>query len=372
MNVKERVQAALRRQRPDRIPRYEIFLPGFIEKWQGKRKSAGNFSVENFSIYDAYPRIDIGTVLATQEGPFLKQVYRKEQGDNIIRRDSWGRVIRERKGATFFEVVENVLKDKSALENLEFENPADTFRQDLTALAERMKLTAGRFAPVSGVMGLFMPSYYMRGEVPFMMDLMDDESFCRTLIDRLGGYVTAQAEAVVRLTDTSDMALWVYDDFGTPQGPLISPALFEKYFMPIYRRMTDYLKGKGVENIILHYDGNCWPILDMIVEAGFTGIQGIYPGAGMTIPSVKAKYGSKLCLIGGMCNTTILAAGSRGEIEKSVAEIVEVARDGGVIIGSHSIDHDIPPEQYDIYYDCVSRFDAEWDFFACHCEECFL
>lgn len=355
MNVRERVRAALRRQRPDRIPRYEIFLPGFVEKWQEGRKPG-----PNFSIYDAYPRIDIGTVLATQEGPFLKKSYREEQGDNIIRRDSWGRVIRERKGAVFFEVVENVIQNKADMDKLEFENPADLSRQDMTVLAERVKSTGSRFAPVSGVMGLFMPAYYLRGEVSFMMDLLDDEVFCRTLIDRIAGYVTAQAEAIVQLTDTSDTALWIYDDFSSRRGPLISPALFEKFFVPVYRRMTDYLKSKGVENIILHHDGNCRPILDMIVAAGFTGIQGIYPGAGMTIPAVKARYGSQLCLIGGICNTTILAAGSRSEIEKNVAQIVEAARDGGVIIGSHSIDYDIPPEQYDIYYECVSRFDEEW------------
>jgi len=360
MNARERVQAALRRQRPDRIPRYEIFLPGFIEKWREKKKPAGKFSVDDLSIYDAYPRIDIGMVLATQEGPFLKQAYRKENGDNITRRDSWGRVIRERKGATFFEVAGNIIKDKGDIDKLEFENPADFARPDLQSLAERTKLITGRFAPVSGIMGLFMPSYYMRGEVPFMMDLMDDESFCRALIDRIAGYLTVQTEAVVRLTGTADTALWIYDDFSSSRGPLISPALFEKYFVPVYRRMTDRIKGMGVENIILHHDGNCWPVLDLIIAAGFTGIQGIYSGAGMTIPAVRAKYGSQLCLIGGMCNTTILASGSRSEIEKTVSEIVEVAGDGGVIIGSHSIDYDVAPEQYDIYYECMSRFDEKW------------
>jgi len=352
MNSRKRVKKALCHQKPDRIPRYEIFLPDFVERWREKKQMS-----PDASIYDAYPCIDIGTVLATQTGPFLKQVYRKEDGNRVMRRDSWGRIISERKGAALFEVIETAVQNKSVLDSLEFENPADPARPDMVTVEKRLISTGSRFAPVSGVMGLFMPAYYLRGETVLMMDLVDDSGFCHALIERIAEYITVQGEAVLRLTDTWDTALWVYDDFSSSRGPLISPAMFEKFFVPAYRRMTDYWKNLGAKNIILHHDGNCWSILDLIVAAGFTGIQGIYPGAGMTIPDVKAAYGSQLCLIGGMCNTTVLASGSAREIERQVEEIAEVARDGGVIIGAHSIDKDVSSDQYNIYNSCLNRFD---------------
>ena len=124
--------------------------------------------------------------------------------------------------------------------------------------------------------------------------------------------------------------------------------------------MISYWKSKGAKNIILHFDGNCLPFIDMFLEAGFTGIQGIYPTAGMTIPAVKAKYGKRLSLIGGVCNIHVLTKGTKKDIERQVASVVEVARDGGVIIGAHSIDVDIPVENYDFYYSLLDKCDATW------------
>ena len=106
----------------------------------------------------------------------------------------------------------------------------------------------------------------------------------------------------------------------------------------------------GSQNVILHCDGNCLALIDLLLEAGFTGIQGINPSAGMTVPAVKAKYGNRLALIGGMCNIHVLTKGSKKEIEKQVRSILEAAAEGGVIIGTHSIDSDIPVENYEYYY----------------------
>ena len=40
--------------------------------------------------------------------------------------------------------------------------------------------------------------------------------------------------------------------------------------------------------------------------------------------------------------------------------IIEVVKDGGVIIGTHSIDSDIPVENYDFYYSLMNKYDEEW------------
>jgi len=53
----------------------------------------------------------------------------------------------------------------------------------------------------------------------------------------------------------------------------------------------------------------------------------------------------------------VLTQGSRDQIARQAAEIVEAARDGGVIIGTHSIDSDIPVENYDFYHSTLRRLD---------------
>lgn len=354
MNPRERIITALNHRKPDRMPQYEIFLQGYLDKW----RQAGGLN-EDANIYDHYPQIDIGAVLAMQGGPFPKQVH-TEQADSDIyyERDSWGRLKRHRRDAMFFEVLDTAIKEKNDLDKLEFENPLDSGWYD--GVEQTEKDIHNRFAPVSGVMGLFMPCWYLRGEIPFLMDLVEDVDFCQALIDKVMNFLTVVGEKVLEHTHTWDTALWVYDDFGTNESSLIAPAIFEKIFLPPYKKMISCWKAKGAQNIILHFDGNSTPFIDMFLEAGFTGIQGIYPTTGMTIPAMKAKYGKQLNLIGGVCNIHILTRGTKKEIEYQVASIVEVAKDGGVVIGSHSIDVDIPIENYDYYYQVLEKLNQMW------------
>ncbi|MFH0795689.1 MAG: uroporphyrinogen decarboxylase family protein [Candidatus Omnitrophota bacterium] len=354
MTARERVITALNNKKPDRIPRYEIFLPDFVNHWR-EIKRVGN----DANIYDWYPKIDIGAVLATQEGPFIGQKCTKEIDDDIYwERNSWGILKRYNRSGYFFEVLETAIKEKGDLDKLQFEDPHDPTRYaDIVA---HEKSIHDRFAPVSGVMGLFMPSWYLRGEIPFLMDLVDDEQFCRALVEKIAAFLTVVGENVLRYTNTWNTAIWVYDDFGTNQTTLISPGVFERIFLIPYKKMISYWKSKGAQNIILHFDGNSLPVMDLLLEAGFTGVQGVYPTTGMTIPAVKAKYGKRLSLIGGMCNIHILSKGTHQNIEREVKSIVEVAKDGGVIIGAHSVDRTISLENYDYYYDVLEKLDKTW------------
>ena len=46
--------------------------------------------------------------------------------------------------------------------------------------------------------------------------------------------------------------------------------------------------------------GNNWELLDMFVEAGYYCYQSIQPTAHMDLAEVKAKYGDKMTLWGGV------------------------------------------------------------------------
>ncbi len=347
MMPRERVQAALDYRKPDRIPRYEIFLPGYVEKWRKARQVN-----DGSNIYDYYPKIDIGQILAMQEGPFVSRISIRETGqDTYYTRDSWGRLQRCSRSGIFFEVLETAIPEKKDLARLHFENPWDENR--LTVYRDAETRIRDRFAPVSGVMGLFMSSYYLRGEFELLIDLKEDEEFCRALAGRVGEFLTSAGEKVLECTNTWDTAIWVYDELGNNKSSILSPDTFERVYLRPYQKMISYWKSRGAKNIILHCDGNCLALIDLLLEAGFTGIQGINPSAGMTVPAMKAKYGNRLALIGGMCNIHVLTKGSKKEIEEQARSILEAAAEGGVIIGTHSIDSDIPVENYEYYYSII-------------------
>ena len=354
MNPKERIIATFNFEKTDRIPRYEIFLPDFISEFYEKKNVK-----KKMSIYDYYNKIDIGTVLADQYGPFfLGKKIEKYDGDTFYERDSWGRLLLKKSDAFFEKELEVAIDEKKKVDIIAFESPGlDERYVELKDSSERVK---EQFAPVSGVLGLYMGCSRLRGQEQFLIDMAEDLSFCKYLAEKLMNFTKEVGLKAVEVTETWDTALWVYDEFSSRLGPMFSPQTFEELFLPLYKQMIHYWKSKGVKNIILHCDGNSMPILDMIIEVGFTGIQSLAPTAGMWLPDVKAKYGNKLILIGGMCNMVTLAKGSYCEIEKEVKAIVEVAKDGGIIIGTHSIDVDVPVENYDNYYSILEECDKQW------------
>jgi len=75
---------------------------------------------------------------------------------------------------------------------------------------------------------------------------------------------------------------------------------------------------------------------------------------------MKAQYGDRLVLVGGMCNIHVLTHGSHQDIRRQAESIVDVAKGGGVVIGTHSIDVDVPVAQYDYYCSVLDELDNAW------------
>ena len=97
----------------------------------------------------------------------------------------------------------------------------------------------------------------------------------------------------------------------------------------------------------MHSDGNIESVLDMFIEAKIDAINPIEPKAGMDIIKLKKKYAKKLSFIGGICNARVLPQGNKEEIAKQVRSVIELGKEGGVILAAHSIGPDIPVENYD-------------------------
>ena len=354
MTKRERVKEAFAFRKADRIPRYDIFLPEFQEIWKNEKGLP-----PETDIYAAYPKIDIGDIGCDPRGPLFSQArILSRDGDAYIELDSWGRTVQKRDGAYFFRIIDTVLNDRSKLDGLEFE---DTVSESTARSFGRWAARAEqRFAPVSGVIGLFNACLYMRGDEDFLADLGEDPSFVKALVERLKPHVMNTGLQVLSATNTWDTAIWFYDEYSSRLGPLFSPKMFEDIFLPAISEIIGVLKSNGAQNIILHCDGNSLPLLDMLISAGFTGIQSMAPTAGMWLPDVQKLCRGKLTLIGGMCNMTTLAKGTKAEIRREAEAIVDVGREGGVIIGTHSIGDDVPVENYDYYYSVMEDLDAKW------------
>ena len=88
MDSLERVMAALEHRPPDRIPKFDSFWAEFASR---ARAELGLQSDVNL---DDHFGIDI-TIAVADETPFpTRAVELSREGDEVVRRDGWGRVVR--------------------------------------------------------------------------------------------------------------------------------------------------------------------------------------------------------------------------------------------------------------------------------------
>ncbi|MCK5382109.1 MAG: hypothetical protein KAJ81_11585 [Candidatus Latescibacteria bacterium] len=348
MASKERVMKALDFLPPDRIPRFDGFWGKFVENWRKEKEIS-----QEVDIHDYYES-DLSVPVADETFfPSTKGVIKKER-DYSISRDGWGRTVKTREGSFFSETVDTVLKNISDLDNLEFEPANSNIRYQ--RFLERIKKEKGKRCVFCKIGGPFIRSSFIRGETQFLMDLVGDKNFAGALVEKVGNHLLQIGLESLSRADLYDTGIWIYDDMGSNDAPMFSPKIFEEVFLPVYKRMVSSLKKAGAKKVILHCDGNIVPFLDMVIEAGIDGLNPVEPKAGMNILELKKKYGDKLSYIGGVDNAFVLPSGDKGEIKRHILPILEAGKEGGIVIGTHSIGPDISVETYDFYHSLVRKY----------------
>ena len=347
MTSTERVMAALAGRRPDRMPIFDGFWPEFRAEW-AKEKGVG----DGASIQDYYG-IDI-QICVPDETPYPSRVGRvKQAGRETFHRDGYGRLLRSVSGAFFTETLEVPIQTPEDLDRNPFDPVGDDARYErFMDLVRRERETRCCFCKVGGP---YLRTTFIRGETAFLMDIAGDPGFAKALADRMGEFLMEIGLEALRRSGLWDTGIWIFDDMAYNDNPMFSPASFEKVFLPAYRRMVGGFKAAGARKVIFHCDGNVAPLLDMLMDAGIDGINPVEPKAGMDVVALKEKYGDRLSFVGGMCNAHVLPNGTPEEIRRETRRILEAGRDGGIVIGTHSIGPDVPVGNYDCYHETVMR-----------------
>ncbi len=94
----------------------------------------------------------------------------------------------------------------------------------------------------------------------------------------------------------------LYEPIASNRGPVVSPAMFDRFAIPGYRKILDLLKDCGVRlRILATTGGNLTPLLPSLLDAGINGlwISNIM-NAGMEYGTLRRNFGSDLALIGGI------------------------------------------------------------------------
>ena len=127
-------------------------------------------------------------------------------------------------------------------------------------------------------------------------------------------------------------------DFSSTHGPFVSPVMFREFALPAIKARVASVRNKFGIPVLKHACGNNNLLLDMFVEAGYDVYQSIQKSAHMDLEAVKAKYGDHFACMGGIAVET-LVSGTPEDLRREVRFAMEHYKEGGRwIFGStHSI-----------------------------------
>jgi uroporphyrinogen decarboxylase len=203
--------------------------------------------------------------------------------------------------------------------------------------------------------GPYLRTTYVRGETQFLMDIASDPGLARALADKMADHLLSVGREEIDRWDLAQTGIWIYDDMAYNDGPMFSPEAFERIFLPGYHRMIRGFKDAGARWVGLHSDGNILPILDLLVDAGIGALNPMERRAHMDVAELRRRY-PRLVLTGGMDNTGTLVEGPVERIQAEARQIIDLGREGGVVIGSHSISPEIPLDHFVAYHEVCRSY----------------
>lgn len=184
--------------------------------------------------------------------------------------------------------------------------------------------------------------------------MIDEPDWVKDMMEVRADLVIAAAEAMMARGFVFDAA-FLWNDQAYRNGPFFSPAAHRSLEFPAQQRMCDFFHQHGLK-VILHSDGNIWPLIPSFIEAGFDCLQPLEVKAGMDLVELKEAYGDRLSFMGGI-DVRAMAHPDPAVIEAEVARKIPVAKRGGGYIyhSDHSVPDNVSFAQYRHMMDLVHR-----------------
>ena len=185
-------------------------------------------------------------------------------------------------------------------------------------------------------LGFFGTLAHLIGYDRLFFMYFDEPELIHDILDTFTELWIAVFSEVLAEVEIDHMQIWEDISFGS--GSMLSDAMMREFMLPYYRRLTGFLKSRGVDLIFVDTDGDCMKIIPFFIEAGATGMYPFEVHCGMDIVKVRKEFPS-LAIMGGIPKSEIQKGRSR--IDEILEPVKEVLKTGGYIPFG---DHFIPPE----------------------------
>jgi uroporphyrinogen decarboxylase len=361
MKHRERIIAALNREKPDRCPMQISFTPEFAERLRADmamNEKALNLSRSGHNPHGGGNTYDLeralGVDLLQTSVGWANSYY--QAGDTYT--DEWGVTWTSHPYDTPFgtghytEMIGHPLADAAALDTYRAPDPE---RPELYEDAARLLANFGSEYWIVGVTvcTIFETAWALRGYEQMLTDFVTDPDLAERILAIPYHYHLTAAK---RLVEMGVDMIWIGDDVGMQTGMLVSPKVWRRFLKPKMAHFIGALKAINPRlKVAYHSDGNIMPIIPDLIECGLDVLNPIQPMC-MDPAELKRLYGDKLCFWGTIDEQETLPFRKPEDVRNEVlTRLNTVGAGGGLIIGpTHHVQLDTPMENFWAMVDSIT------------------
>jgi uroporphyrinogen-III decarboxylase len=137
-------------------------------------------------------------------------------------------------------------------------------------------------------------------------------------------------------------------DYGTQDREMFSPALFERYHEPYYKRVCDWIHTNTPWKVSKHCCGSIPRLIEPMIRGGIDILNPVQTSAvGMDAQTLADTFGDRITFWGGGVDTQrVLSFGTPDEVRRDVENRLRIFGPGGGFVWAtiHNIQYTVPPE----------------------------
>jgi uroporphyrinogen decarboxylase len=198
----------------------------------------------------------------------------------------------------------------------------------------------------------------LRGMEQTLVDLITDESAGLLLADRRFSIQMEVARRTLEAARGGIDILWLGEDLGTQDRPMISMEIFRKHIRPRYQRLVDLGKAFGAKVMIHTCGSSSWAYEDFI-EMGIDAVDTLQPEAKDMSPAfLKKTFGKRLAFHGCISTAGPVTFGATSDVVRSCRETLDIMMPGGgyCFAPTHALQDNSPTENVVAMYETVKKY----------------
>lgn len=197
--------------------------------------------------------------------------------------------------------------------------------------------------------GMWTPFYHelMRlfGMEHYMMKMYTNPEVVLAATDRVCQYHYAVNERLFAAAGDELDGFFFGNDFGTQQDLIISPALFDRFILPWFRRFTEQAHRFG-RQVILHSCGSIHRVIGRLIDAGVNCLHPLQArAANMDAARLAADFKGRIAFFGGIDTQELLVHGTPDQVRAEVRRVKGLLGPNLIVSPSHeALLPNVPPE----------------------------